>query len=382
MTKHLLPFNLPWSTGNEASFILELANSHYYAGAGEFSKRCEAWLESLTGCKKALLTPSCTAALEMTALLIGITANDEVIMPSYTFVSTANAFVLRGAKPVFVDIRLDTLNIDESLIEAAITPRTKAIVVMHYAGTPCEMTEILAIAKKYGLFVIEDAAHAIGARYKSAPAGSMAHLSAFSFHQSKNIHCGEGGALLINDERFIERAHILQEKGTNRSDFISGKVQEYTWVDIGQSQLLNEISAAFLWGQLQEFAGIHDSRLTTWNRYQSELASLASDTTFSCPTPPPHTEHNAHIYPILMNSNSQRSELITFLEKQGIQAATHYVPLHESPAGRKFCRSSGILENTTTASSRSLRLPLWTHMPKEKSEAALNAVCQFFSSQR
>lgn len=355
----MIPFNKPYMTGRELHYISQAHANGHLAGDGAFSKKCQAWLEQQTGCKKALLTHSCTAALEMAALLGEIKPGDEVIMPSFTFVSTANAFVLRGAVPVFVDIRPDTLNIDETLIEAAITKRTVAIVVVHYAGVSCEMDEICAIAKHHQLMVFEDDAQGVGSDYKGRPLGSLGDLAAVSFHETKNVISGEGGALLINAERFIERAEIIREKGTNRSQFLRGQVDKYTWVDMGSSFLPSELNAAFLLAQLEEADSITERRLKIWTHYHTAFESFEQTGAIRRPFVPLHCTHNAHMYYLLANSLEHRTQLIDTLKEQGIQAVFHYVPLHSSPMGKKLGRNSGLLSETDSVSQRLVRLPLW-----------------------
>lgn len=354
-----IPFNKPYLTGNEYIYIDQAHANRKLAGDGMFTKKCHEWLESNTTAKKALLTHSCTAALEMAAILAGIQPGDEIIMPSYTFVSTANAFVLRGGVPVFVDIRPDTLNIDENLIEAAITAKTKAIVPVHYAGVGCEMDVIMDIAKRYNLLVIEDTAQGIMSTYKGKALGSIGHLGTLSFHETKNVISGEGGALLINDDRFVERAEIIREKGTNRSSFFRGQIDKYTWADIGSSYLPGEITAAFLWAQLLEAESITNARLEIWNQYHGELAELENKGLLRRQTIPENTKHNAHMYYILLNSLDERTEVINRLKKKDINSVFHYVPLHSSPAGLKFCRTNGSLAVTNNLADRLLRLPMW-----------------------
>jgi len=354
-----IPFNKPFMSGNELLYVDQAYVEGFLAGDGSFTKKCNTWLEQHVGCSKALLTHSCTAALEMAAILVGIQPGDEVIMPSYTFVSTANAFVLRGGIPVFVDIRPDTLNIDESLIEAAITSRTKAIVAVHYAGVGCEMDAIMAIAQRHNLLVIEDAAQGIMSSYKGRALGSIGHLAALSFHETKNIISGEGGALLVNDERFAERAEIIREKGTNRSQFFRGQVDKYTWVDIGSSYLPGEIIAAFLWAQMEEADSITQKRLAIWQNYHEALAPLEQAGVLRRPIIPENCQHNAHMYYILLDSLEKRSMLIEKLKEQGVNAVFHYVPLHSSPAGKRYGRVHGSMAITQDFSDRLVRLPLW-----------------------
>jgi dTDP-4-amino-4,6-dideoxygalactose transaminase len=360
-----IPFNKPYMTGRELSYIAEAHARGHLSGDGTFTGRCNAWLERRSGCRKALLTHSCTAALEMAAILADIGPGDEVIMPSYTFVSTANAFVLRGGVPVFVDIRPDTLNIDESRIAAAITSRTRAIVPVHYSGVACEMDAIMAIAAEHGLLVIEDAAQGTMASYKGRPLGSIGHLGALSFHETKNITSGEGGALLVNDARLVERAEIVREKGTNRGQFFRGQVDKYTWVDIGSSYLPGEIIAAFLWAQMEEAEEITAQRLALWARYHEALAALEVAGHARRPIVPPECRHNAHMYYLILASLEKRTAFIARLKDQGIQAVFHYVPLHSSPMGRKLGRSAADMRNTVEMSNRLVRLPFWLGLEAE-----------------
>jgi dTDP-4-amino-4,6-dideoxygalactose transaminase len=366
----MIPFNRPYMTGQEHKYIDQAHANRKLAGDGIFTKNCHEWLEKNTSAKKALLTHSCTAALEMAAILADIQPGDEVIMPSYTFVSTANAFVLRGGVPVFVDIRPDTLNIDENLIEAAITPKTKAIVPVHYAGVGSEMDVIMGIANRHNLLVIEDAAQGVMSTYKGNALGAIGHLGTFSFHETKNVISGEGGALIINDERFIKRAEIIREKGTNRSQFFRGLVDKYTWIDIGSSYLPSEIIAAFLWAQLQEADTITQKRLDIWDQYHSELAIFEEKGYLRRPIIPAETKHNAHMYYILLNSLEERTKVIERLKKKDINAVSHYVPLHSSPGGLKFGRKNAELPVTKDLSDRLLRLPLWVGMNEAKTICA------------
>lgn len=363
-----IPFNKPYLVGKELHYISQAHAKGMLAGDGQFTKKCQQWLEHKIGCAKALLTHSCTAALEMAAILIDIQPGDEIIMPSYTFVSTANAFVLRGAVPIFVDIRPDTLNIDESKIEAAITAKTRAIVPVHYAGVGCEMSTIMHLAKKYNLWVIEDAAQGIMSQYENKPLGSFGHLAALSFHETKNIISGEGGALLVNDPLLAERAEIIREKGTDRSRFFRGAVDKYTWQDIGSSFLAGEIVAAFLWAQMEEAEMITTHRLNIWQQYHDNFESLHKNQYIKRPHIPTNCEHNAHMYYLLLQNIDQRSQLIQSLKNKGIHSVFHYQPLHCSPAGEKFGRSNNDLKITTDISNRLLRLPLWIglehHLPE------------------
>jgi dTDP-4-amino-4,6-dideoxygalactose transaminase len=361
-------------TGRELSYIAQAHQNHRLAGDGPFTAACSHWLEQRTGARKALLTHSCTAALDMAAILAGIGPGDEVIMPSYTFVSTANAFVLRGGVPVFVDIRPDTLNIDETLIEAAITPRTKAVVPVHYAGVGCEMEPIVDIARRHHLLVIEDAAQGLMTEHRERSLGAIGHLGTVSFHETKNVISGEGGALLINDARFIERAEIVREKGTDRSRFFRGEVDKYTWVDIGSSYLPGEIIAAFLWAQLEEAASITARRIELWNRYHERLEACERAGRIRRPVVPAGCRHNAHLYYILLPSLEHRSRLIERLRLRGIGAVFHYVPLHSSPAGRRYGRAAGPMDNTDRLSSRLLRLPLWLGMDADVADVVAREI--------
>lgn len=373
-----IPFNKPHITNKEFGYIQQAINQGQLSGNGQFTKKCHSWLESNTNCKKALLTHSCTAALEMAAILANVQPGDEVIMPSYTFVSTANAFVLRGAIPVFVDIRPDTLNIDESQIEAAITPQTKAIVPVHYAGVGCEMHRIMEIAHEHNLIVIEDAAQGIMSTYKDQPLGSFGHLAAVSFHETKNVICGEGGALLINDSNLIERAEIIWEKGTNRSQFFRGQVDKYTWVDIGSSFLPSEINAAFLWAQLELAEAITQKRLHIWQQYHQAFSPLETSSQVRRPIIPQKDKHNAHMYYLLMPNLESRDNIIQKLKQSGIQSVFHYVPLHSSPAGLKYGKTYGNLPLTNDLSDRLLRLPLWVDMKQEKLDKVISVVLDCF----
>jgi dTDP-4-amino-4,6-dideoxygalactose transaminase len=354
-----IPFNQPHMTGKELNYISEAHSNSSLAGDGNFTKRCHGWLEEWTGCNKGLLTHSCTAALEMAALLLDIQPGDEVIMPSYTFVSTANAFVLRGAVPVFVDIRADTLNIDEQLIESAITSNTKAIVPVHYAGVACEMDVILPIAKKYGLWVVEDAAQGVMSTYKGKALGAIGDLGAYSFHETKNVISGEGGALLVNDASMALRAEIIREKGTNRSQFFRGQVDKYTWQEVGSSFLPGELTAAFLWAQLQEAQRITDERLAIWQRYHDLLEPLEKQGLLRRPFIPVDCQHNAHMYYILLAPEINRQTVLEKLKESNINAVFHYVPLHSSPAGKRLGKVSGDMKNTDLLSENLIRLPLW-----------------------
>lgn len=363
----LIPFNKPYMTGKELHYIAETHARGHMAGDGHFTRLCNQWLEQRIGCRKAMLTHSCTAALEIAAIVAGIGAGDEVIMPSYTFVSTANAVALRGAVPVFVDIHPDTLNIDETKIEAAITSKTKAIIVVHYAGVACEMDAIMALAEKYNLIVIEDAAQAIMASYKGKPLGSFGHMAALSFHETKNLISGEGGALLINDLRFIEAAEIVREKGTNRSQFFRGEVDKYTWVNLGSSYLPGEIIAAFLWAQFEAADAIITQRLALWETYHAQLEFMEQRGKFRRPTIPQPCTHNGHMYYLIFPGLGQRTQFINDMRGKKVHTVFHYVPLHTSPAGKKLGRAHGELASTDRAGEQLVRLPLWIgleeHMP-------------------
>lgn len=354
-----IPFNRPAITGSELTYIEEaIANSHL-SGDGPFTERVHRWLEEHTGAHAALLTHSCTAALEMAAILAHIEPGDEVIMPSFTFVSTANAFVLRGGVPVFVDITHDTLNLDTALVEAAITPRTKAIVAVHYAGVSCDMDALLEIAARRGLILIEDAAQGLGATYKGRPLGAIGSLGTLSFHETKNVISGEGGALLISDPALADRAEIIREKGTNRRAFVRGSVDKYRWIDIGSSYLPSEIIAAFLWAQLESSGRLLAERLTLWNKYHERLESLESDGLLRRPVIPEYAAHNAHMYYVLAPSAESRNRCIAELSALGIGAIFHYVPLHSSPAGLRYGRTSGALSVTDQSAARLIRLPMF-----------------------
>ena len=355
-------FNKPFATGKELAYIQQAISNAHLSGNGEFTQKCHAWLESEIGCLKAFLTHSCTGALEMAAILADIQPGDEVIMPSYTFVSTANAFILRGGVPVFVDIRPDTLNIDETLIEAAITSKTKAIVPVHYAGVSCELDTIMKIAQRHQLLVIEDAAQGIASTYKGKLLGGIGHLATLSFHETKNVNCGQGGALLVNYRQLCDRADIVWQKGTNRTQFFRGFADKYTWVDMGSSYLHSELNAAYLWAQLESATAITQSRLNIWQRYHQGFADLEAEGKVRRPIVPPECQHNAHMYYLLLPNLKSRTTLIEKLDACGINAVFHYVPLHSSPAGRKFGRTQGDLFLTQELSDRLVRLPLWVGM--------------------
>ena len=376
MSTTVIPFNKPYMTGKELWYVSQAHANGHLAGDGVFTKKCSAWLEQRIGCRKALLTHSCTAALEMAAILIHIQPGDEIIMPSYTFVSTANAFVLRGGVPVFVDIRHDTLNIDEALIEAAITPKTRAIVAVHYAGVACEMDTIMAIAERHNLLVIEDAAQGIMSTYKGRPLGSIGHLGALSFHETKNIISGEGGALLVNDPRYAEKAEIIREKGTNRSLFFRGQVDKYTWVDFGSSYLPSELIAAFLWAQMEDADAITRRRLDIWDVYHENLEALEQHGKIRRPIVPPGCTHNAHMYYLLLPDLDRRTAFMAALKESGIWTVFHYVPLDSSPMGAKYGRKSGSLIQTQLLSERLVRLPLWLGLEEFQSEVIQEIIAE------
>jgi len=377
----MIPFNRPHLTGREFSYISEAVAAGQLAGNGRFTQRCQAWMVQELGCRHALLTHSCTAALEMAALLLDLQPGDEIIMPSFTFVSTANAFVLRGATPVFVDIRPDTLNLDESLIEAAITPRTRAIVPVHYAGVACDMDAIMDIARRHDLVVVEDAAQGVLARYKDRPLGSIGHLAALSFHETKNIISGEGGALLINDERYRQRAEILWEKGTDRSRFLRGETSRYTWMDVGSSFLPGELIAAFLWAQLEAAHDTTARRLEIWRQYAAGTEALASFGV-SRPTIPADATHNAHLFCLLLPPGASRPSILEDLNRRGVNAIFHYVPLHDSPAGRRYGRVAGTMAVTEDCSGRLIRLPLWVGLQDADVAQVLAVVTESLSGVR
>lgn len=373
----MIPFNKPHMTGRELYYIAQAHFNQMLAGDGPFTKRCHAWLEAKTGCRRALLTNSCTAALELSALLLDIQPGDEVILPSFTFVSTANAFALRGAVPVFVDVRGDTLNLDERLVEAAITPRTKAIVPVHYAGVGCEMDTLLAIAQQHALSVVEDSAQGVMACYKGRPLGSLGHLGAYSFHETKNVISGEGGALLVNDPQYVDRAEVLREKGTDRSRFFRGEVDKYTWQDIGSSFLPGELIAAFLWAQLEEAESVTQGRLRSWQIYHDLLAPLEDQARLRRPIVPAECSHNAHMYYILLPDTPTRDGLMHELRGRGIYAVFHYVPLHSSPAGRRLGRTPQELPVTDSVAGRLLRLPLWSGISVDEQATVVSAIADY-----
>lgn len=374
MSEDKIEFNRPYMTGKELYYIAEAKFGNMLAGDGPFTKRCHRWLEESAGVKTALLTHSCTAALEMAALLLDIEPGDEVIMPSFTFVSTANAFVLRGAVPVFVDIRPDTLNLDERLVESAITPRTRAIVPVHYAGVACEMDTLLAIAKRHGLMIVEDAAQAVMATYKGRALGSIGDLGAYSFHETKNVISGEGGALLVSDVNLSARAEVIREKGTDRSRFFRGQVDKYTWQEMGSSFLPGELTAAFLWAQLEHATTITKLRLSAWHYYHERLASLETEGLIRRPIIPEECGHNGHMYYILLHPDLNRQTVIEYLKAHSISAVFHYVPLHSSPGGLKYGRAHGSMHITNDVASRIIRLPLWVNISDEQQDRVVNVL--------
>lgn len=369
-----IPFNRPAVVGRELDNIMQAVADRHLSGDGAFTRRCHEWLERETGTAKALLTHSCTGALEMAAMLAGLEPGDEVILPSFTFVSTANAVALRGAVPVFVDIRPDTLNLDESKVEEAITERTRAIIVVHYAGVACAMDEFEAIARRREILLIEDAAQGMLSTYKGRPLGAIGALGALSFHETKNVISGEGGALLVNDPRFIARAEIIREKGTNRSSFFRGQVDKYTWVDLGSSYLPSEIIAAFLFAQLEDARVLTEDRRRVWNRYHGAFAQLEREEKVRRPVVPAECEHNAHMYYLLLADLAARTRFIARLKDRGVRALFHYVPLHDSPAGRKFGRAQGELRVTSDISDRLVRLPLWPGLDNNTADVVVECV--------
>lgn len=374
----MISFNVPPYVGTENQYIAQAIANRKICGDGTFTKRCSAWLEEKTGTSKALLTTSCTHATEMAALLADIHPGDEVIMPSYTFVSTADAFVLRGAVAVFVDIRPDTMNIDETLIESAITSKTKAIVPVHYAGVACEMDTIMALAKAHNLMVIEDAAQGVMSTYKGKPLGTIGDYGCYSFHETKNYSMGEGGALLIKDPSNVERAEIIREKGTNRSKFFRGQIDKYTWVAAGSSYLPSELNAAYLYAQLEQAQKIFDDRMRAWNRYYEGLKPLEEAGYLSLPIVPNECQHNAHMFYIKVKDLEERTALISYLKARHIHAVFHYIPLHSSPAGKVLGRFHGEDRFTTKESERLLRLPMYYGLKDEDVDTVLNALRSFW----
>ena len=374
----MIPFNRPPFLGTEFNYIKEAVNNQKICGDGEFTKKCNAWIEEKTGTAKALLTTSCTHSLEMAALLLDIKPGDEVIMPSFTFVSTADAFVLRGAKIKFVDIRPDTMNIDEKLIEQAITDKTKAIVPVHYAGVGCEMDTIMDIAKRHNLKVCEDAAQGVMSEYKGKALGAIGDYGCYSFHETKNYSMGEGGALLIKDEENVELAEIIREKGTNRSRFLRGQIDKYTWVEAGSSYLPSDMNAAYLWAQLQEADRINDNRLATWHAYDDAFRPLAKEGRIVLPTIPDGCVHNAHMYYVKLRDLHERTDFINYLHSHDVGCVFHYVPLHSAPAGKRFGRFHGEDVYTTKESDRLARLPLYYGMTEEDRNKVITTVLSYF----
>jgi len=369
-----IPFNKPFLTGKELTNIADVYARGHFSWDGFYTKKCNEWMEKNTGASSALLTNSCTAALEMASILIDIEPEDEVIMPSYTFVSTANAFVLRGAVPVFIDIRADTLNMDEKLIEEAISNKTKAIIPVHYAGVACEMDTIIQLAKNNDLKVIEDAAQALNATYKGCALGTIGDLGAYSFHETKNIVSGEGGGLLVNNLKHKDRSEIIREKGTNRSSFLRKEVEKYTWVDKGSSYLPGEIIAAFLFAQMEEVENITRRRLELWELYHQLLEELESSGVLRRPIVPNECQHNAHMYYVLLNNQQERDSLMLFLKDKGIQAVFHYIPLHNSPAGKSYSRYVGEMTNTERVSETILRLPMYVELASSGVTKVVDAI--------
>ncbi|WP_042489853.1 dTDP-4-amino-4,6-dideoxygalactose transaminase [Vibrio diazotrophicus] len=376
----MIPFTKPTVTGQEQAYITQAINGSHLSGDGPFTKKCHQWFEEKLGCQKALLTPSCTAALEMAAILIDIQPGDEVIMPSYTFVSTANAFVLRGATIVFVDIHPDTMNIDETLIEAAITSKTKAIVPVHYAGVACQMDTIMDIAERHGLFVIEDAAQAMMSTFEGRPLGTIGHIGTYSFHATKNYTSGgEGGLLIINDEQFSVRAEFIRDKGTNRKQFFRGSVDKYTWVDIGSSFLPSELQGAYLYSQLELAEDINIRRRDLWNKYYSLIKSSPLSTFVGLPEVPKYCVHNAHMFQIKLSSETERSKLIKYLKNFEIESAFHYIPLHSSNFGKQKTKFVGADIYTTSESEKLLRLPMYDSLTHSEVSSVVKAIEGFFN---
>jgi dTDP-4-amino-4,6-dideoxygalactose transaminase len=375
----MIPFNIPPYLGKEQEYIKEaIEKNRKLSGDGPFTKKCNIWFEENFKVKKHLLTTSCTHALEMAAILCDIKEGDEVIAPSYTFVSTVNAFVLRGAKIKFVDIRPDTMNIDENLIENAITEKTKVIVPVHYAGVACEMNKIMDIAKKYNLFIVEDAAQGVMAKYKGNYLGTIGDFGTYSYHETKNYSCGEGGSLIINNEKYFERAEIIREKGTNRSKFFRGEVDKYSWVDIGSSYLLSELNAAYLYAQLEEAEKIKSNRLDSWNLYYNLLKPLKEKGIIELPYIPAHCEHNAHMFYVKVKDLEERTKLIKYLKENNVYSVLHYIPLHSSQAGKKYGEFVGEDKYTTKESERLLRLPMYYGLKVEEIEYIVEKIKEFY----
>lgn len=375
----MIPFNKPLITGLEEKYISDVLKGARHCGDGPYTKKCNTWLEKNTGCKKAFLTTSCTHALEMASILIDIQAGDEVIMPSFTFVSSANPFVLRGAKVIFIDINPNSMNMDENLVEQAITEKTKAIVPVHYAGTCCNMDKIMEIASKHNLYIIEDAAQALMATYKGKALGTIGDIGCISFHETKNYHCGEGGAILVNNEKLVERAEIIREKGTNRSLFLRGQVDKYTWVDVGSSYLPGELNAAFLFGQLEMAEGVNLKRRAFWSRYYENLKPLKEEGLLDLQLIPEECSHNAHLFYIKMKNIEERQDMIDYLRQNDVQSVFHYVPLHSAIAGLRFSEFKGEDKFTTMESERLLRLPLFYDLKFEEVDFICNKVERFLN---
>ena len=372
----LIPFNKPYMTGKEIDYINKAYLNKQFSGDGIFTNKCNSWIESLTGTRKSLLTNSCTSALEIASILANIGPGDEIILPSFTFVSSANCFILRGGIPVFVDIRKDTLNIDEKLIEQAITEKTKVILVVHYAGVSCEMDYINKIAKEYNLLVIEDSAHGICSEYKNQSLGSIGDFGTFSFHETKNIISGHGGALLINNEEYIERAEIIRDRGTNRKQFFLGQVDKYTWNDLGSSYIPGELVASFLWAQMEESNFINQSRLFIWGRYQNAFNQIMKKEIVQTPFIPSYCKHNAHIYYLIFKDVEKRNGFISYMRNKNVDCVFHYLPLHDSPYGRKICKNNVDLPVTNYISERIVRLPLWVGL-EESLDLIIESVLNF-----
>jgi dTDP-4-amino-4,6-dideoxygalactose transaminase len=369
-----IPFNRPHVTGAETAALLEAVAGGVLSGNGPFSQRCAEWIRTEIGGQAALVVPSCTAALEMAVMLAGVGPGDEVIMPSFTFVSTANAVALRGGVPVFADVAPDTLNLDPERVAEAITERTKAVICVHYAGVGCDMDALVDLCERHSVLLIEDAAHCIRAWYRDRPLGSFGALSTFSFHETKNVQCGEGGALVINDPSMVEAAEILQEKGTNRRRFLRGQVDKYTWVEVGSSYLMSDVSAAFLWAQLQHAAPITERRLEIWRAYRAGLADLEEEGLLQLPTVPEDRTHNAHLFHVRLPDLEARTAFIAALAEQDVQSVFHYVPLHDAPAGQRLARAGGPLDVTEREAARLARLPLWVDMTTEDVARVIDAV--------
>ena len=374
----MIPFNVPPYIGSELNYIKDVVEKHRICGDGDYTRKCNHWFEEKTGVRKALLTTSCTHALEMAALLCGLKEGDEVILPSYTFVSTADAFVLRGATAVFVDIRPDTMNIDETLIENAVTEKTKAIVPVHYAGVSCEMDAIMGIARKYNLAVIEDAAQGIMSTYREKALGTIGDFGCYSFHETKNLSMGEGGCLLIKDEKDIELAEIIREKGTNRSKFFRGQIDKYTWVEQGSSYLPSELNAAYLYAQLEKAEEITNDRVANWNKYYKELKPLADRGKIELPFVPEECVHSGHMFYIKAKDLKERSDFISYMKENGIGCVFHYIPLHTSPAGKKYGRFAGEDRYTTRESERLVRLPMYYGLTREDHQKICEKVKDFY----